>query len=111
MELVKRRERLQSRVVSGFAICRSIRSCYLHWALVNKHSVELGEGLICAIRFVENDSCNTATNAIRSVGDCGTLDRANSLAKVFLNRESGHRLVHGWISIWNESRELTEKVG
>ena len=66
---------------------------YLHGTLVDKHSVELGEGLICAIRLAEDDGCNTAAHAIWSIGNGGTLDVADSLAEVFLNRERGHRLV------------------
>ena len=42
---------------------------YFHRTLVNKHPVQLGESLIGGIGLVENDSGDTTTSAIGSIGD------------------------------------------
>jgi hypothetical protein len=61
-----------------------VRLTYLDWAVVNKQTVQLLEGLTSAIRLAEDNVGNSTTLRVRSIGDLDLLDRTNGLNKVLL---------------------------
>lgn len=61
-----------------------MRLTYLDWAVVNKQTVQLLEGLTSAIRLAEDNVGNSTTLRVRSIGDLDLLDRTNGLNKVLL---------------------------
>ena len=61
------------------------RQSYLHWTLVDEHSIELSKGVICASRLNKDDCRDAAADTIGSIGDVSTLDRAHGFSEVFLS--------------------------
>ena len=53
-------------------------------ALIDFDSVQFFHSFGCTTGIAENDGANPTADTIRSIGECGFLDRTNALAKVIL---------------------------
>lgn len=48
--------------------------------------------VVGATGFDEDNSCDPTADTIRTIGDGGTLHRANRFAKIFLMKKNKHRV-------------------
>ncbi|KAF5128063.1 hypothetical protein E5D57_008997 [Metarhizium anisopliae] len=55
--------------------------------VVNKEAIQLLESFASAVRFVESDIGDAATNRVGAINEVDSLDGSNGLDKIFLARE------------------------
>lgn len=70
------------------SVYRSNSSSYLHGTLIDQQAIELDEGIVGAAGFAENDCCNSTADTVGTIGNDGTLDRANRFSEIFLYQTS-----------------------
>ena len=76
-----------------------IDCCYLHWAFVHPHAVELNQGVVGAARLTKDDSGNPPTDSSWTIGQGDSTNMSNHFVEIFLKAKmQSTKSVH-WDSV------------